>query len=70
MPTAKSKQSEDSLLILEKVMKNSYQRKMLKEVLERIQTKMVALLDTKFPSSDFEKLKEEFISLKNGTNIP
>lgn len=70
MLASKNKQcKEESLMILEKVMENSYQRKVLKEMVERIIGKMANLLDMKFPDNDFRKLKEEFLVLKQSLDI-
>lgn len=70
MLASKNKQfSEESLEILQKVMENSYQRKILKEMVERIVGKMANLLDAKFPDDDFRRLKEEFFLLKQSMNI-
>ena len=69
MSTKGNKQDKDSLIILQKVMENSYQRKVLKEVVDRVYAKMTSLLDEKFPTTDFKKLKEEFMNLKHSINI-
>eukprot|EP00866_Antonospora_locustae_P001640 jgi/Antlo1/1640/157 len=70
MLASKNKQyREESLAILEKVMENNYQRKILKEMVERIVGKMANLLDTKFPDDDFRRLKDEFRLLKQSMNI-
>lgn len=70
MLASKNKQCrEESLAILEKVVENSYQRKTLKEMVERIVGKMASLLDAKFPDDDFRRLKEEFLLLRQSMDV-
>jgi hypothetical protein len=51
--------------ILAKIMNNSYKRKEISEITFRIIDKMESVIDSSNMDDEFNKLKEEFISLKS-----
>lgn len=60
MENRKNTWEDEKLEIWKKMMENSYQRKELKQVIERVSFKLREVQSSKFPESEFEKLKNEF----------
>lgn len=69
MAKAYETSDDESLLILEKIMENSYQRKIMRETMDRVFSKMAKVVNIKFPEDELKKLKDEFVILKHSMSI-